>query len=571
MHNKSRLLLVILSMLWASVIHAAQFVASVENNKVSFGQSIQLKLELKDAKAASNLDISALSKDFTIYQSQQYSSYSNTNGQIHSENGWHIVLMPKKVGQFIIPAVSIQTNKGQLSTEPITIDVSNTKSAGGVQEENKGISIVAQVDKAQAYVNEQIVYTVKIISHKPIVNIVLEDIKANNAVIEKIGEPAQYEQNYGGMRAHIIEIKYAITGINEGKVTIEPVTMTGELQVSKAHRYSLFHNSLFDNMFEVKPFSMQSEKITLNILPPPVKTKNWLPLYNFNMKETWDIPQEVRVGDNITRKIRMHGEGCFAKQLPSIKDWQQVNDVKVYANKPSFNDKADNNKMFATKEEEFSFVPQKAGNITFPEVHIKWWNLKTKQLQTVTLPAKTIKVLPVATTAEENVTLDFSKEQPEEIVAVTKDAMQKPIWIYIVITALVTVIIMLIGIIGYLYMRRNKSKQEKPPKVNNKKIEIKTVQDLRDHILQHAMKIWHLPEDITLNRLGDLLTQKNYVYNLEVYQTLSQQLNASLYGSLSLDLTSLVSTWEDFQKSVVIRTTKGLKEKEDEFSTLNPT
>lgn len=571
MHNKFRLLLVILSILWASIIHAAQFVASVENNKVSFGQSIQLKLELKDAKAASNLDISALSKDFTIYQSQQYSSYSNTNGQIHSENGWHIVLMPKKVGQFIIPAVSIQTNKGQLSTEPITIDVSNTKNAGGVQEENQGISIVAQVDKAQAYVNEQIVYTVKIISHKPIVNIVLEDIKANNAVVEKIGEPAQYEQNYGGMRAHIIEIKYAITGINEGKVTIEPVTMTGELQVSKAHRYSLFHNSLFDNMFEVKPFSMQSEKITLNILPPPVKTKNWLPLYNFNMKETWDIPQEVRVGDNITRKIRMHGEGCFAKQLPSIKDWQQVNDVKVYANKPSFNDKSDNNKMFATKEEEFSFVPQKAGNITFPEVHIKWWNLKTKQLQTLTLPAKTIKVLPVATTPEENVTLDFSKEQPEEIVAVTKDTMQKPIWIYIVITALVTVIIMLIGIIGYLYMRRNKSKQEKPPKVNNKKIEIKTVQDLRDHILQHAIKIWHLPEDITLNRLGDLLTQKNYVYNLEVYQTLAQQLNASLYGSLSLDLTSLVSIWEDLQKSVVIRSTKDLKEKEDEFSTLNPT
>lgn len=558
-------------MLWASIIQAAQFVASVENNKVSFGQSIQLKLELKDAKAASNLDISALSKDFTIYQSQHYSSYSNTNGQIHSENGWHIVLMPKKVGQFIIPAISIQTNKGHLSTEPITIDVNNTKSDKGANEENKGISIVGQVDKAQAYVNEQIVYTIKIISHKPIVNIVLEDIKANNAVIEKIGEPLQYEQNYGGMRAHIIEIKYAITGINEGKVTIEPVTMTGELQVAKAHRYSLFHNSLFDNMFEVKPFSMQSEKITLNILPPPVKTKNWLPLYNFNMKETWDIPQEVRVGDNITRKVRMHGEGCFAKQLPSIKDWQQVNDVKVYANKPSFDDKADNNKMFASKEEEFSFVPQKAGNITFPEVHIKWWNLKTKQLQTVTLPAKTIKVLPVATTPEENVTLDFSKEQPEEIIASTKDAMQKPIWIYIVITALVTVIIMLIGIIGYLYMRRAKNRQEKPPKVNNKKIEINTVQDLRDHILQHAMKHWHLPEDITLNRLGDLLTQKNYVYNLELYQTLAQQLNLSLYGSLSLDLAALVSTWEEFQKSVVIRATKDLKEKEDEFSTLNPT
>lgn len=582
MRNKiARSLATILCSFFVPLALAASFVATVEETNITFGQSIQLKLELEDAKARTSLDLSQLAKDFNIYSQQQFTSYSSINGTVKSEYGWNVTLMPKRVGEFVIPPIALETDKGVLTTDDIKISVQQTAKSGDKgPRDSIGISLVSTVNKTKSYINEPVIYTLKIISYKPIANVVLDDIKSNDAIIEKIGEPKQYDQTHGGMRAHIIEIRYAVTALKPGVVTIAPAMMHGELQVptqtQRTQRFGLFNNVFMDNMFELKPFSLQSEPITIEIKPAVGSTQNWLPLQNLTMSQTWDTAKEIKVGDTITRKIKIVGKGSFAKQLPSVKDFMPENDVKTYANKPTFTDGFDANSesLVGTREEEYSIVPQTAGSITFPEVQIKWWNLRTKKIEITTLPAKTLQVMPNTSAAATGVTLDYSdEEQPQQVTApIPVDTQKKPILLYAIIGILIGIIISLGIVLAFVMFRK---RNPKPTKVKVRKkedeIEINTIDDLRKFILYYAIKNWRVPKDITLNRLGDALTSNNYSYNLEIYTSLSQYINAGIYAKVLVDMELLMAQWEEFKKSVIkIKNTTSTKVDED-YSKLNPT
>lgn len=565
---------------FVSLALAASFVATVEENTITFGQGIQLKLELEDAKARNSLDLSVLAKDFNIYSQQQFTSYSSINGSVKSESGWNVTIMPKKVGEFIIPPIALETDKGVLTTDEIKISVQQAPQASDKgPRDSMGISLVSTVNKTKTFINEPVIYTLKIISYKPIANVVLDDIKSSNAIVEKIGEPKQYDQTHGGMRAHIIEIRYAVTALKPGVVTIAPAMMHGELQIptqtQRTQRFGLFNNVFMDNMFELKPFSLQSEAITLEIKPPVGSTQNWLPLQNLTITQTWDTAKEIRVGDTITRKIKIVGKGVFAKQLPSVKDFMPENGTKIYANKPIFTDSFDasSETLVGTREEEYSIVPQKDGSITFPEIQIKWWNLRTKKLETTTLPAKTLQVLPNANGAAAGVTLDYSEEQPQQVMApAAVNEKDIPIMLYAIIGILIGVIITLGIVLAFVMFRK---RTPKPNKVKVRKqdadIEINTIDDLRKFILRYAIKNWHVPKEISLNRLGDALASNNYSYNLELYTSLSQYINAGIYAKVLVDMELLMAQWEEFKKSVVkIKTTTSTSVDED-YTNLNPT
>lgn len=571
----------IILLLCVSITSAVGFNASVDDNKVTFGNSITVQLLLSDAKPLENIDISAMARDFTIHNQQQFSSYRNVNGTVQVETGWKIVLTPKQQGEFVIPAIALETDKGRFSTQDIKIRVLSAKS-GSKKSDSVGISLVSIVSKSKAYINEPIIYTLKIISYKNIANIVLDDIKSNDAIIEKIGEPKQYNQVHGGVNAHIIEIRYAITALKAGKITILPALLRGELQVPTAQpqrqqRFGIFNDLFLDNLIELKPFSLQSDKVSINIIAPATKNDHWLPVRNLDVTEKWDGMQDAKVGDTITRKIKITAKGAFAKQLPSAHDFMQIDNIKSYANKPTFDDtysEADNT-IVGIREEEYSLVPQQAGHITLPEVRIQWWNLKTNKLETTTLPAKSIKVAPANAARSSNVTIDYSTEHPEELQSTAIQAKPRNTVIYVLIGILSGIILSLCFIIIYIIKRKPAIDNDSEFKKNikpNKEAAVLTVLDLRNSILKHAIKHWAAPQNITLNRLGDNLANHNYAYDINKYNELCESINATLYAkNNNTALDTLLVLWQEFKKSVY-RTKNPLNEPvEQDYSRINPT
>jgi hypothetical protein len=578
--NKYIVKLLFTSLLLVNLAYAAEFNATVEDNNIKFGQSLQLKLSLTDATASDALDLSPLAKDFIIYQQQQFSHYANVNGTVTAEKGWQVVLMPKNTGNFTIPSLQIKTNRGVLATQPIAIDVQAVKPGDKPVDDTAGVSMVAMISKDKAYIQEPVIYSLKLISYKPILNIVLEDLKSTDAIIEKVGDPKQYDQTLGGVRAHIIEIIYAITPLHAGAITINPAMMHGEMQIQvaqsqQAQRFGIFNNLFNNPVIELRPFSLQSEAITLQALPVPLKTQNWLPSYNLTISESLDAGQNVKVGDTITRKIKMVARGNFGSQLPSVKDYMQSDQYKLYANKPILSTVLDSTgqTIIGTKEEEYSLVPQQPGKITLPAIKITWWNLRTKKLETSTLPAKTIQVAPAVANATSNDIIDYSGTVPATIQATEAQpqttAAPKSNFMLIILGALAGVLLSLLGVGCFWLIKRwrQKVKVAKPAE-----LVIDSPAVLRQVIVQHASKHWHIAPEVPLNRLGDALTANNYTYDVVACLSLSQDLNAAMYASARKDLDQLIALWEQFKASVTkLKTKTQHTANNEDYSSLNPT
>lgn len=567
------------------ISYAAGFVATVDNNTISFGQSLTVQLRLEDAKAIESIDISPLAKDFLIYNHQQFSSYRNINGVAKAETGWNVTLMPKSEGIFFIPAISIETDQGRFSTQEIKINVQHPKPGEKKADDNVGISLVSIISKHKAYVNEPIIYTLKIISYKPISNIVLDDIKSSDAIIEKIGEPKQSNQTLGGMNAHVIEIRYAVTALRPGKVTISPAIMHGEIQVlasqsRRPQRFGLFNDMFMDNVVELKPFSLQSDTIIIDAQPAVIKGTNWLPLHGLTLTEKFEGVQNPKVGETITRKIKIVAKGAFAKQLPSVKSFIDHEQIKTYANKPEFSDafSESSGTVIGTRQEEYSMVPQQAGTITLPAVKVSWFNLRTKKTEVSTLPEKTINVSPGSASATSNVTIDYSNSaMPQEVLSTEAQTQTKPALVYILLGivggALLTIMLLIILWLGKkLLQKRNKPKNKKLKKHKTQTVEISSVFDLRNFILQYAIKYWHAPKDIALNRLGDNFVNNNYTYDITAYIDLCETINVALYGKVTVELDTLTAQWEAFKVSVVKNKRANTKVSETtDYTSLNPT
>lgn len=582
--RKIKKFLYLLFIVYVPIISAAQFLATVPDNQIIFGQPIQLRLQLEGAKPREAIDLTPLAQDFIIYSQQQFSSYSNINGNVTAETGWQVILMPKVVGEFVIPSIGINTDKGRLSTSAIKMTIVQASAADKVMDDRLGVSLVTETSQAKAYVNQPIIYKLKIISYKPMVNVVLDDIKSNDAIIEKIGEPIQYDQNHGGVHAHIIEIRYAITALKPGTIKITPATMHGELQVPSQQaqrnpRFGLFNNLFLDNMFELKPFSLQSDEITLQIIPPAIKTNNWLPLSNLSVIDKWEGIDNPKVGDTITRKVKMIAKGSFAKQLPNASDLLVKQNLKLYTNNPNFSDTYDANLnlVIGTKEEEYSIVLQQAGQIRIPETQIKWWNVRTNKPEVSILPAKTIQVLPATNTNGPDVTVDYSSNNPQvltvESAAKPESSKERSILLYVSISIIFGMMLPIIGILVYIWLKKKKfaHKKTKIVKDSTKRI-VTTAADLRDEILEYAAKHWQTPNNITLNRLGDSLTNNNYIYDIELYAILSKQINSVIYSQQAMELTILLDRWQEFKKTVTKnKITAAQKNENIDYSTLNPT
>lgn len=587
----NKYILILTLWLVCSISYAAEFQATVSDLKIVMGQSLQINFALKDAKAKQAPDFSRLSRDFKIYSQQKYSTFSSTNGVMSSEAGWDITLLPLREGELVIPSIQVLTDNGVLSSTEIRIVVMPTKSSStnysalnqhASPEEGLGISMIATTNKAKVYTKEPIIYTLKIISYRSIMNVALEDIRSNDASIDKIGQPKQYDQIIGGKPAHIIEIKYYVTPINAGKVTITPAEIHGEIQSNTPSRsgYSSLNNFFFNDAI-FKPFKLRGDPVNITAMAPPINDKTWLPLQDLTITEEWNGATNAKVGDTIIRKIKLIAKGGFSNQIPNMQSFMEGTGLKVYADKPTLSDDVSSNgdTIVGIKEETYTLVAGQEGTVTLPQVSIPWWNLQTKALSHATLPAKTLTILPATITNNHGTLVDYSA--PTEDAATTQVTLIQSIKQHSGLLMLLTGLGLLIfGLcIVILYLLRNQ-KQMIKKSVARKKIFSKTnaldkpiinVVALRNHIILYAIKHWHAPKNITLNKLGTFLTDNNYQYNLEVYVKLCHEINSELYASATAELAILIDAWQQLRDSVTKVKLQKTEHNSSDYINLNPT
>lgn len=468
------LLAFFLSLNFAPFLLASEFNASVSSHQVNLGSTFFLNLTLKDSSFQEAPVLSSLKDHFLIQSQQQFTSTTIHNGKASSSISWKISLTPKREGTVEIPAITIRTAEGILSAQPITIEVIKG-SASQSKVEHVGASVIAKVSNASPYKNEPFLYTALLASKMPLYHVQAEKIQVDEAIVELLEKPKLEERVIEGVLHNVVELTYLITPLKSGSLTIPSITIQGASPQKRKDEIDSFYSDDFDpfafmqGFGRLKPFTLMTEEIPLEVLPAITEMSPWLPAKELTLEEEWSPDQTLRVGEPFSRGLQIKAEGLKASQLPSLEELQNQSSMfKIYGDKPQEQEKIFQGNIHSQRKEQFTLIPQQAGTWELPEISIEWWDTVKKKKRTSTLPGRTLQILP----APETATLLPEELTPSPASIMNKDGVHlnapSPYILYGII-AILTFFLMTSLLWGFILQRKianlTKDPSQKPVKM----------------------------------------------------------------------------------------------------------
>lgn len=326
-------------------------------------------------------DLGNLEQDFDIVNQGQNYNVQSINGHMTADVAWTFVLAPKHTGTLTIPALSY---KGATS-DPIKITVTpGSTSSGG----NQGpASLTVTVDKKAVYQQEQVVLTEVLEYRGPLFNGNLSDLNVPNAVLQELGKPDKFTRMHDGEQYQVLKREYAVYPQNNGTLTIPAQTFTGQSQNPMTGSLRYLHAN--------------SDPIDITVKAPPATFKGspWLPATSLILTDKLsESPDDIQVGDSVTRTITIHALGQTAAALPPL-NLTYPSTFKSYPDQPKLVTSVNNGTLDSTRTESTALVPLQAGHITLPAIQVHWWDTINDVERVAEIPAKTLTILPASGTS----------------------------------------------------------------------------------------------------------------------------------------------------------------------------
>ena len=355
----------------------ATVTASIDRGDIELNESFTLEIT-SDANVDLQPDVSILEKDFHVGQSNQRSKTIITNGQIRRSKTWSYVLMPKRAGQIVIPAIAV----GNEYTNPLVVDISVPGYSPPGEAE---VFITTEVDSDETYVQAQVLLTVKIYRSVAVRQPALRDpvVTGAEVLLELAGDDRSYEAVINGTPYGVIERVIAIYPQESGAIQLSPARF--EARVLRDGRIT------GRKVYESEPLN-----VTVLATPsPPAAFPNavWLPARDLQLSEDWSRESgEITAGEPLTRHVTISALGQLETQIPALEP-PVVAGVNIYPDKPELGRGIEAGGIRGIRKEQYAVIGVRAGNVVLPALEIPWWNVGTGEWQVAKLPQRTIEIV----------------------------------------------------------------------------------------------------------------------------------------------------------------------------------
>ena len=430
-----QLFLLLLIPFFIGTAQAADIRVYVDRQNINVNESFNLVFEA-DGDVDAAPDFSPLSVYFDVLSKNQSSNMSIINGNFSRKTVWTLVLLAKQAGNYALPAIEFGND-----ISPV-LNIKIHKSSATASAPDSNLFLEAEINSSSAYVQSQLIYTVRLFRAVDIQNASLTEPELSDAdaIVEKLGEDKRYQTTRNGVRFVVIERRYAIFPQQSGQLSIKPVEFNGQIV---SQRRSFFDRMPLNNVTK----RIYSKQIDLTIKPVPanLKNKHWLPSTEVKLVDEWPDNSEFKVGEPVTRTITLMAIGLTAAQLPEISA-KEINGVKQYPDQPSLNDNKNKDGIIGVRQEKIAFIPTQSGTITLPELNIPWWNTKTEKIEYARIESKTISVLAgsnISTGNQLPIQTTETTTTAEPVNAISSDNVSN-FWFY-------SSIVLLIGWLSTLY------------------------------------------------------------------------------------------------------------------------
>ncbi len=430
----------------------AKLTQSIDRTDIHAGESFILTIQL-DQDTGAEPDLSLIPKEFTIISNSQYQQMSYINGKSNTIKGWKLKLSTLKTGRIVIPAIPV----GKEKTQPIVLNIKDTSDRIDLSGQKKAIYLESMVDQQSAYVQQQIVFTVRLYRAVNTHYARLTEPAAGDSIIEKLGDDIQYDKIIDGTRYVVTERRYAIFPQQSGELTIDSINFTADVNDPNRRGSNRFLNT-------TRPISVNSKSIKITVKPQPQNASNpWMPATEVVLADKWsNSSNQLTVGEPVTWTILLYAQGLSESQIPEI-TLPKVDGLQFYPDSPQKERQVNDKGILGQRIEKLAVIPSKEGEITIPAIEVSWWDIKSDSEKIAKLPSRTFKVL--AASVPQGVT-----SQPEQIAPV-----QEPPIVQVSdntrnwqIVSLVFAILWLITLVGF--MKRGSSNYERSQQKQRKKL-----------------------------------------------------------------------------------------------------
>ena len=290
--------------------------ATIDRNPVMLDEAIRLTVTADGSAERDAFDSSPLLKDFVVGRTSVSSQTSIVNFDTKRTTVWTTTLFPRKEGSFTIPALTIEGKQ----TRPIEVQVIPVQEQSNVA---RDYFVTTDIDTKEAYLNQQLLYTVKLFLSSNIERGSLQAPQMPNAEINQLGEDKQYTDIVNGRRYQIIERQFAVVPQSSGEFTLRGPIFTGEVMAANTNQRFGFFN-------RTQQINRVGPDITVNIKPIPQGIDySWLPSEMVRVDEEWPQGDTFVAGEPVTRIVTLTALGVVEEQLPDIPEFYPPN-FKLY-------------------------------------------------------------------------------------------------------------------------------------------------------------------------------------------------------------------------------------------------
>lgn len=427
-----RILLGLLLLCFSSIASAI-VTLQLEAPQMQMGENFSLHLRIEGTQINAVPDLTPLQKDFTIIGTESNISYSIISGKVRAVSEWTIILTPKRAGVLPIPALRI----GQEKTNPISIEITqlppdsnsnpsttaNPSSGNTQQSQQQDVMLTAEVDTHQPFVNQQVIYTVKLFNSSRLLDANYLPPQVEDALFVPFGEGRRYQVTHNGRLYAVEEQQFAVFPQKSGDLKIKPPVF----------------NALVYDIAGPRRVSVQAQSTVLNVQPIPAQYqgKTWFPAKKVTLSESYDkSTTTLTEGSTLERTVTLQAVAVPAQLLPSL-NFGSSDQFSIYPEKPTVTNRFKQQDLVGTSTVKVTYLLNKAGKITIPPLILPWFNTVTGKEEVSSLPGFTIDVLsamgqtkqttsPKPTTTIPSSSQSVTAPQPSENKALEKPIMNPP-------------------------------------------------------------------------------------------------------------------------------------------------
>jgi len=394
----------LLSLSASATAEDVSFDVTVDRSRVGVGETLYLNLNFSGTQSVATPYFPGVDGFDWQYLGPSKKT-SIINGVVSSSITHKYRLKALRVGSFEIPAFSIQYRGKTYTSEPIPVEIvssstrfsksSQAQGATPAQDLEDRVFITVEVGKRQAYINEIIPITIKLYAN----NLTIKDIQYPELThdgfsMDEFNQPTQYKESVKGVLHNVIEFKTNIFATRQGQLRLGPTQLSCNLLIregtSQRMRPFFFDFGFDDDFFgsyKSYPLSLKAVDVPIVALSLPEEGKPDTfagALGNYDFSVHTDI-SEVKVGDPITLKMKISGEGNLKTVTAPVLNFGD--DFKTY--EPEITQEG------RTKILEQVIIPTNPNIDEIPEIDFSFFDAKRKEYKTITQGSIPIKVKPL--------------------------------------------------------------------------------------------------------------------------------------------------------------------------------